>query len=116
MDRIQTQLGIQLVAPIAAYVQAANAQDADAITACFTSDAVVRDEGRDRRGAKEIRAWAEEVNKNYRPIVEPLSIASQEGKIVVVGRVSGAFSGSPVRLRYLFSLKGHRIAALEITP
>jgi len=116
MDRIQAQLGIQLVAPIAAYVQAANAQEADAITACFTSDAVVRDEGRDRRGAKEIRAWAEEVNKNYRPIFEPLSIASQEGKIVVVGRVSGAFSGSPVQLRYLFSLKGHRIAALEITP
>jgi ketosteroid isomerase-like protein len=112
MDRIQTQL----VAPIAAYVQATNAQDADAITACFTSDAVVRDEGQDRRGVKEIRTWAEEVSKKYRPIVEALSIASQDGKIVVVGRVSGAFSGSPVQLRYVFALKGHHIAALEITP
>ena len=116
MDRIQVQSATQLAAPIAAYVQAANAQDADAITACFTSDAVVRDEGRDRRGAKEIRAWAEEANKNYQPIVEPLSSASNDGKIVVIGRVSGAFSGSPVQLRYVFTLKGHHIAALEITP
>jgi len=116
VDRIQAQSGTQLAAPIAAYVQAANAQDADAITACFTSDAVVRDEGRDRRGAKEIRAWAEEVNKNYQPIVEPLSSASKDSKIVVIGRVSGVFSGSPVQLRYVFALKGHHIAALEITP
>jgi hypothetical protein len=107
---------IKLPGPVAAYVQAANAQDPGAISACFTSDALVRDEGRDRRGAKEIRAWAEEVNKKYRPIVEALSIASENGKIVMVGRVSGAFSGSPVQLRYIFVLEAHNITALEITP
>jgi hypothetical protein len=43
-----------------AFVVATQAQDPDAVVARFTRDAVVRDEGRDRRGAAEVRSWAEE--------------------------------------------------------
>jgi len=39
----------KLAGPVAAYVDAANAQDANAIAACFNKDAVVWDEKRERR-------------------------------------------------------------------
>ncbi len=105
----------QLAGPIARYLQAANAQDVNAVAACFTSDAVVRDEDRERRGTAEVRAWADEVSQKYRPTVEPLSVTEQ-GATIVVGRVSGAFPGSPLELRYVFTLKGEKIVRLEIAP
>jgi hypothetical protein len=105
----------KLADPIARYLRAANAQDVNAVAACFTSDAVVRDEDRDRRGTAEVRAWADEVSQKYRPIVEPLSV-SEKGATILVGRVSGTFPGSPLDLRYAFTLKGRKIARLEITP
>jgi hypothetical protein len=42
---------LYLADPIEAFVQVANAQDTQALVACFRHDAVVRDEGRDRHGA-----------------------------------------------------------------
>jgi hypothetical protein len=94
----------------------ANAHDADACAVCFTDDAVVRDEGRDRAGVAAIREWSEEVSTKYRPTVSVLDIAEVAGKTIVTGRVSGRFPGSPIDLRHMFTLKGDKIARLEITP
>jgi ketosteroid isomerase-like protein len=41
---------VELPKAIAAYIAASNAHDADACAACFTDDAIVRDEGREVRG------------------------------------------------------------------
>jgi ketosteroid isomerase-like protein len=38
---------VELPKAIAAYIAASNAYDADACAACFTDDAIVRDEGRE---------------------------------------------------------------------
>jgi hypothetical protein len=103
----------KLPGPIEAYFAAANAHDADAAAACFTRDAVVRDEGRDRTA---IRDWSEEVSRNYKPTVSVLGIAQAGGKTIVTGRVSGNFPGSPIELRHIFTLEGDRIARLEIVP
>jgi hypothetical protein len=103
-----------LPAPIAAYIAAANAHDAEACAACFATDAVVRDEGRERRGTAEIRAWKAEVSARYRPVVEVLEVAGSDGRTVVTGRVAGDFPGSPIELRFAFTLAGGRIARLEI--
>lgn len=102
--------------PIRAYFAAANAHDADACAACFTDDAVVRDEGRDAVGTAAIRRWSEEVSRKYRPAVTVLEIAEAAGKTVVTGQVSGRFPGSPADLRHTFTLKGDKIARLEIVP
>jgi hypothetical protein len=106
----------ELTDVVAAYVKAANAQDVNGVSACFADDAVVRDEGRDRSGAEAIRDWAEEVSQKYRPVVEPRSVYAENGRTVMIGRVSGAFPGSPLDLRYQFTITGQKISRLEIAP
>lgn len=105
----------KLVGPVASYIAAANAQDVEAMMAIFNEEAVVRDEGKDRRGIAAIRQWAVEVSRKYRPTVEALDVARTEGKTILSGRVSGDFPGSPVDLRYVFTLTGGKIECLEIS-
>ena len=105
---------ITLPQPIATYVAADNAGDDAALAACFTADAVVRDEGRTIRGLDAILAWKAESKRKYQYTVEPIAVIEAEGGAVLTGRVSGQFPGSPVELRYVFGLKGGRIETLEI--
>jgi hypothetical protein len=102
--------------PIAAYIEAANNQDIDAVAQCFNDDAVVRDERIERRGIAAVREWAEEVSKKYHPTVSVIEIAAMAGKTIIAGRVSGDFPGSPVELLYVFTLDGNKILRLEILP
>jgi hypothetical protein len=105
----------RLPQPIAAYIAAANAHDIDAVTACFTASPVVHDEKQDWHGIVAIRAWAKEVSEKYRPTVEVLSAAETNGETILLrGRVSGDFPGSPIELRYAFKLKAGKIERLEI--
>ena len=106
---------MKLSAPVANYFAAANAQDIDGVVANFGDDAVVRDEGQERQGAIAIRRWAVEVSKKYRPTVEPLDAAEANGKTILTCRVSGDFPGSPIELRYVFTLDGGKIRRLEIS-
>jgi hypothetical protein len=100
---------------IAAYVAWSNAHDASAPVTCFAENAVVRDEGRDRRGLADIGAWKDEVTKKYSPVMEVLkSATAADGRTIVTGRVTGDFPGSPVELSYAFTLEGGKIARLEI--
>jgi hypothetical protein len=101
--------------PVAAYVEGANAQDVDAVVACFAEDAVVSDEGRDRQGLAAIREWATEVIGKYQPLVEVIDLEEASGRTIFTGRVSGNFPGSPVDLRYVFAVRGDKIVRLEIS-
>lgn len=103
-----------LAAPIADYIAAANTQDIEAVTACFTDGAVVHDEKQDRQGIAAIRKWAEEVSAKYRPTVEVLGVTRTGSTTVLAGRVSGNFPNSPVELRYAFTLTGGKIERLDI--
>ncbi len=51
--------------PIAAYLAAEEAKDADALSCCFTEDGTVRDEGRDYRGRDAIRQWKQVADEKY---------------------------------------------------
>jgi hypothetical protein len=104
-----------LAGPVARYIAGANAQDVDAVTACFGSDAVVHDEGKSRQGMAAIRQWAEEVSEKYHPIVEVIQVAAKDDRTILSGRVSGNFPGSPVELRYVFTLDMGKISRLEIS-
>ena len=104
-----------LTGSVANYIAAANAQDIDAVAATFSEGAVVRDEGQSRQGIAAIRQWAAEVGEKYRPNVEALDFVQTDGKTILTGRVSGNFPGSPITLRYVFTLAGGKIERLEIS-
>ena len=97
------------------YFEAQNAHDMEALVACFSPDAAVRDEGRDIIGADAIRAWKVMTSGKYRITAEPLESRSEAGKTIVVAKVSGTFPGSPANLTYRFCLSADdRISSLEI--
>ena len=109
-------MSTQLRKPIAAYIAASNARDAKAIAACFTDDAVVRDENHDHRGIADILEWKAWTEKKYQPVIEIIDSAETAAKTIVTCKVSGTFPGSPVQLKYGITLEGEKIARLEIVP
>jgi ketosteroid isomerase-like protein len=103
-----------LPAPIDRYLAADAANDVDALVNCFTPDAHVRDESHDYRGHDEIRSWKLGTMKKYTYTIEPLRVTQTGDVATVEAKVAGSFPGSPVTLRFAFTLAGERIAGLEI--
>ncbi len=103
-----------LPAPIAAYLDADRAKDADRVARCFTTDAHVHDETHDYRGRDAIRAWKLASQERYQYTVEPLDVATSATSVTVHARLAGNFPGSPVEVDYLFTLADDLIATLEI--
>ncbi|MDQ7830879.1 MAG: nuclear transport factor 2 family protein [Desulfovibrionaceae bacterium] len=100
--------------PIADYVAASNAHAPDAVAACFAEDAVVFDENREHSGRTAIRIWVAEAGRLYRPTLEISGFTQSGETAVLTGRVSGTFPGSPVVLRFIFTLRGEEIVRLMI--
>ncbi|SRR5260221_7919403 len=107
---------MELPEAIAGYLTSANAHDAEACARYFTEDAVVHDEGQERRGITAIRNWKKEVSHKYRPTVSVISAMRVDDKIIMKAKVSGDFPGSPVDLHFAFTLRDDKIARLEIAP
>ena len=105
---------IHLPAPIAGYFDADKTGNADAVAGWFTEDAVVTDEGKDHHGRDAVRAWKTGASQAFSYTVEPFAMLRDGDRTIVTGRLTGDFPGSPVDLRYVFTLSGDRIAALEI--
>jgi hypothetical protein len=106
-----TNMPIDLPAPIAAYFTA----DGGGVASCFIETAVVVDERREHHGRQAIGRWKTEATAKYHYTSEPLAVDSSGADVTVVARVTGKFPGSPIELRYRFTLEGDKIARLEIT-
>ncbi len=106
---------LNLPEPIAAYFQP-DAHAGEAITHCFTEQAVVKDEGRTHSGHAAIKAWKLDASTKYSYTSEPIAVEEKDGGYVVTSRVTGNFPGSPVDLRFAFQLEHGKIAFLEIAP
>ena len=106
---------LDLPKPIAVYFTADKA-DAEAVSQCFTEDAVVKDEGHTHLGRAAIKQWKTEASAKYQYTCEPSACEQRGGKTVVNCRLTGNFPGSPVDLRFFFELEGDKIASLEIIP
>jgi hypothetical protein len=89
---------IELPTTVARFIEASNARDLDRAVGCFALDAMVEDEGRTHRGAEEVRAWKRETEERFVYTFEP-----------------GNFPGSPVELKYDFTLAGDAITSLRIS-
>lgn len=107
-------MSTQLPAIITRYFAAKNAGDSAAVAACFAPGGIVHDEGEDLRGAEAIAAWAQKTSDKYADQTEVLSFTTQGDEVIVTGRVSGTFDGSPVDLEFHFGLGPDGIASLQI--
>lgn len=107
-------MSIELSQPIAAYVQAANAQDTAALLATLTTDAVIKDEGHEYRGHDEIREWSQKTNREYQAVLDVTAVQQMGEETVVTALVSGTFEGSPLVLHFHFTLRDGKIAMLTV--
>ncbi|MFU8876317.1 nuclear transport factor 2 family protein [Micromonospora sp. SL4-19] len=100
---------------IVRYYRLIGEPDIDAFVACFTDNAIVADEDRTYQGPAAIRAWRERTAAEYAYDAVPETVEEEAGgNIVVTTLVTGTFPGSPVRLRYRFTLRDGLIGALDI--
>src|SRR6266699_5023807 len=95
---------LSLPKPIAAYF-AADRGDGEAVSQCFTDNAVVKDEGHTHKGRPAIRGWKTDASAKYEYTCEPIACEEKEGKTVVTSHLVGNFPGSPVDLRFFFKLE-----------
>jgi ketosteroid isomerase-like protein len=100
---------------IAQFVDAQNAYNAEAYTACFTESAMVHDEGKTHTGKQEIREWIAEANKKYQSVMKPVEYEQSATNVKLTAEVSGTFPGSPIVLKFHLGLKGNLIESLKVT-
>jgi len=101
--------------PIATYF-AAEKNDSETLSQCFTENAVVKDEGHTHKRRAAIKAWKTDAAAKYEYRSEPFASEEKDGIIIVTTHLIGNFPGSPVDLRFFFKLEGDKIASLEIIP
>jgi hypothetical protein len=106
-------MNIKLPPVIAAFFHATNTREFVDFLSLFTPDAHVNDEANDYHGA-EIAAWIDRATADTKPTADVTGVAGDGEKFVITARVSGNFPGSPVQLRYNFTLKNDKIATLLI--
>lgn len=96
------------------YFEVSNGADDLRLDDCFAPDATVRDESQTHQGLQAIRLWLREARCKYQQQVEPLSLTRDGARVTVAGKVSGNFSGSPLKLNHVFELRDDKIQSLEI--
>ena len=99
---------------VAEYLEAERMKDARRLSLCFAENGIVHDEGKERCGRDEIRAWKEEVDAKYRYVSEPFAASANGNTLTVRARLTGDFPGSPVEVNHVFALKGGKIVSLDI--
>jgi len=107
-------MALNVPEPVAAYLAAEEAKDADALSRCFTEDGTVHDEGQDYHGRGSIRQWKQAADTKYRYVFQTINVQTFGDFLTVRARLTGEFPGSPVELDHIFKLSGDKIASLEI--
>ena len=107
-------MAIKLPRIIKKYVDASNKHEVKSILACFSNDAVVRDEQETLHGKQAIEGWIMKTIEKYKFQFKPLRIKGHDPEVVVAVEVSGTFDGSPVTLDYHFTVENEKILSLTI--
>jgi ketosteroid isomerase-like protein len=110
----ENSMALDVPEPIAEYLAAEKAKDADAVCRCFTEDGNVHDEGHDYHGRDSIRQWKQAADAKYRYALQMLNAQTHGNEVTVRARLTGEFPGSPVELDHIFKLSNNKIASLEI--
>jgi hypothetical protein len=105
-----------LPSAIESYFSRKNARDFTMAASGFSPSAVVKDEGHDHRGPDAIRTWMEATTAKYDDRAEVRAVSSNGANVEVTAEVSGKFPGSPIVLRFKFTLDDGQISRLQIAP
>ena len=111
----QATKSLSLPKPIAAYFTA-DSGDGEAVSQCFTENAIVKDEGHTYKARAAIKKWKTDASAKYQYTCEPSACEEKEGRTIVTCHLVGNFPGSPVDLRFFFKLEGDKIESLEVIP
>ena len=106
-------MNTELPPPIDRFFRAHNTGHTEDFNALFTADAVVSDEAHEYCGAA-IKEWIDNAVEQYKPHAEVIALALTGDKTIVTALISGTFPGSPIQLRYQFTVEGDKIGALSI--
>jgi hypothetical protein len=106
-------MSTKLSEPLTTYFAGHKTHDVDAMIGPFAEGAIVKDEGRERRGLPAIRKWMGETTAKS-SVIAVTNVAETAANTTVTGLVSGNFPGSPVELRFIFTLDQAKITRLEI--
>jgi hypothetical protein len=106
-------MNAELPPVIAAFFESSNTREFADFLSLFTDNAHVNDEANNYYGAA-IAAWIDRATADAKPTADVTNIMHEGEQLVVTAQVSGNFPGSPVQLRYYFTLKDSKIAKLLI--
>lgn len=108
----------ELPPPIDALVEATNAHDTEAFLATFAEDAVLTDEGKNYRGAAEIKEWSDRQYIGNQVTLDVTGVDYRDGKIVVTAKVDGNFPKAglpdPFTMDLHFAVEKSKISALSM--
>src|SRR6188472_2936204 len=102
----------ELPAPVAAAIEAANANHTDAFLACFTPDGVVDDWGREFRGPDEIRGWSDREFIGKHVSLDVTGIEQRDDATTVTATVGGDGFNGPSH--FTFAVDGDRLTRMTI--
>jgi hypothetical protein len=106
-------MNTELPPVVADFFRAHNTGQTDDFKQLFTDDALVSDESHEYRGAA-IKAWIDGAIAKYKPVAHVTNLTEMGEQIIAAARVTGNFPGSPAQIRYRFTLRNGKIAALAI--
>ena len=97
---------------ISRYFERDTDRDIDSIVNLFADDATVIDEGEERHGTAEIRAWQTGAASKYTYTIEISGTkALGPDRYLVTGRLTGDFPGGTADLKWDFTIAGERSRA-----
>jgi hypothetical protein len=102
----------ELPAPVAALIDAANANDSEAFLGSLTADAVVDDWGREFRGPDAIRGWSDKEFIGVAVTLEVTDVERREDETTVTATVGGQGFNGPSH--FTFRVSGDRVARMTI--
>src|SRR5258706_4366336 len=95
-------MALDVPEPVAEYLAAEEAKDADALSRCFTEDGTVHDEGRDYHRRDSIRQWKQAADVNYRYVLQTVNVQTFGDFVTLPARLNRGIPWSPGELERTF--------------
>jgi hypothetical protein len=99
---------------VAAFIEASNANDLEALIATLAPDVSVTDEGTTHVGPAAVRAWRQNIPGLTSIRRDITDVHDQDSYGTVTVDVTGDFAGSPVTLHYDYALAPSGLIALLV--